>query len=78
MHPPRTENVGTAHGHIRQSKMPLDPNSKAVKEALKEGLQEWLNDQMAEFGKWSLRTLLALFVAGIVWLALVSSGWKHP
>lgn len=74
---PRTENVGTAIGQTGRAKMPLDPNSKAVKDALKEGLQEWLNDQMAEFGKWSLRTLLALLIAGVVWLALVSSGWKH-
>jgi len=78
MNPPRIDNAGTPAGPQPKRVMPIDPNSKAVKEALKEGLQEWLNDQMAEFGKWSLRTLLALFVAGIVWLALVSSGWKHP
>ena len=52
MNPPRIDNAGTPAGPQPKRVMPIDPNSKAVKEALKEGLQEWLNDQMAEFGKW--------------------------
>lgn len=58
--------------------MPIDPKNDAIKEALKEGLREWLDDQFAEFGKWTMRAVVAAFLAGIVWLALVSSGWKHP
>lgn len=58
--------------------MPIDPKSDAIKQALKEGLREWLDDQFAEFGKWTMRAALAALLAGIVWLSLVSSGWKHP
>ena len=57
--------------------MPLDPKNDAIKEALKEGLREWLDDQFAEFGKWTMRAAVAALLAGVVWLALVSSGWKH-
>lgn len=58
--------------------MPLDPKNDAIKAALKEGLREWLDDQFAEFGKWTMRAAVAAMLAGIVWLALISSGWKHP
>lgn len=58
--------------------MPVDPKNEAIKEALKEGLREWLDDQFAEFGKWTMRAAVAALLAGIVWLALISSGWKHP
>jgi len=57
--------------------MPVEPQNEAMKDALKEGLREWLDDQFAEFGKWTLRAAIAALLAGIVWLALVSSGWKH-
>ena len=57
--------------------MPIEPQNEAMKDALKEGLREWLDDQFAEFGKWTLRAAIAALLAGIVWLALVSSGWKH-
>jgi hypothetical protein len=58
--------------------MPLDPQNEAIKDALKEGLREWLDDQFAEFGKWTMRAAMAAALAGVVWLALISSGWKHP
>ena len=57
--------------------MPIEPQNEAMKDALKEGLREWLDDQFAEFGKWTLRAAIAALLAGVVWLALVSSGWKH-
>lgn len=58
--------------------MPLDPKNEAIKDALKEGLREWLDDQFAEFGKWTMRAVLAALLAGIIYLALISNGWKHP
>lgn len=57
--------------------MPIDPKNEAIKEALKEGLHEWLDEKFAELGKWTLRGGCAAFLAGLVWLALVSSGWTH-
>lgn len=57
--------------------MPLDVNNESVKDALKEGLTEWLDDKFAELGKWTLRGILAAALAGLVWLTLVSNGWAH-
>lgn len=57
--------------------MPIDPKNEAIKEALKEGIREWLDDQFMELGKWTLRGLAAGLLAGLVWLMLVSSGWVH-
>jgi len=53
----------------------IDPTNDAIKQALKEGLHEWLDERFAELGKWTLRGLAAAFLAGVVWLTLVSSGW---
>jgi hypothetical protein len=57
--------------------MPIDPKNEAIKQALKEGIREWLDDQFKELGKWTFRGLAAGALAGIVWLMLVSSGWVH-
>lgn len=46
---------------------PIDPKDPAIKAALKEALSEWLDDQFSQFGKWTLRSLLAvLFAAGVI------------
>lgn len=58
--------------------MPIDPKNDAVKAALKEGLREWLDEQFAELGKWTMRGLAAMLLAGLVWLFLISSGWHKP
>lgn len=57
--------------------MPIDPKNDAIKAALKEGLREWLDEKFADLGKWTLQGLCAAALAGLVWLALVSSGWTH-
>lgn len=57
--------------------MPLDTKNDELKQALKEGLREWLDEKFAELGKWTLQGLAAMALAGLVWLALVSSGWTH-
>ena len=51
----------------------IDPND--LKQALKEGLREWLDEKFAAFGKWSLGGLAALALAGLVYLAMVGAGW---
>lgn len=53
--------------------MPLD--KEAQKEALKEAIREWLDEQFAEFGKWTIKGLLVLAFAGCVFLALRGQGW---
>ena len=78
MEAPRTDNAGTPEGPLLSKKMPLDPNSRAVKEALKEGVSEWLDEQFARLGKWTLGGLLAAVLAGAIYVALIGAGWKHP
>lgn len=49
---------------------------KAIqKEAIKEAIREWLDAAFAEFGKWTLRSLFALFLGGIVYVIMLSQGW---
>jgi len=55
--------------------MPIDPRDKAVKDALKEAMREWLDDMFATFGKWSLAGLLSAALVGAVYLALTGAGW---
>jgi len=47
----------------------IDPDIQ--KEAVKEGIKEWLNDQFATFGKWSFMALMSAAFAGLIYLALV-------
>lgn len=46
------------------------------KEAIKEALQEWLDEKFIEFGKLSMKSILALALAGLVYLWSVTNGWK--
>lgn len=53
----------------------FDLRNDGVKQALKEGIREWLDDAFAEFGKWTLKGILAAALAGLTWLAV--QGWIH-
>ncbi len=55
--------------------MPTGLDKETTKEAVKEALKEWLDEKFSEFGKWSLRGLMAATVAGITYLFLISEGW---
>ncbi len=46
------------------------------KQAIKEGLQEWLNEKFSEFGKFSMRALLAFLLVALVYIWSSSQGWK--
>ena len=49
-----------------------------VKKALiKEALQEWLDKQFTMVGKWTVKGLISMAIAGVVYLWLSSHGW-HP
>jgi hypothetical protein len=51
----------------------IDP--EVQKQAVKEALREWLNDQFAAFGRWTFYGLMSAAFAGLVYLALTGSGW---
>lgn len=46
-----------------------------MKEAIKEGLREWLDEKYAAFGRWTFRGLMALTFSALVWLIALSQGW---
>ena len=45
------------------------------KEVIKEALKEWLDEKYAIFGRWTLRSLLALLLAAVTYLAF-KTGWR--
>ena len=53
--------------------MPLDKD--AAKEIVKEALKEWLDEKYAAFGRWSFNGLMALALAGAVYVFMISQGW---
>jgi hypothetical protein len=49
-----------------------------IKDAMKEAMREWLDDKFAEVGRWGLKSLAALAIVALLWLILVTHGWKPP
>jgi hypothetical protein len=54
----------------------MKPTPQETKQAIKEGLQEWLESKFSEFGKLSLKAILALLVAALVYIWAATQGWK--
>ena len=52
----------------------IDPN--ITKDAVKEALKEWLNEQFAAFGKWTFTGLLSVAFCGMVYLWLAGHGFS--
>ena len=51
----------------------MTPNEH--KQAIKEGLSEWLDDKFSEFGRFSMKGLFAMALVALVYLWAVSQGW---
>jgi hypothetical protein len=51
-------------------------DKESQKELIKEAIKEWLSEQAAEFGWWTLKCIGMAAFAGIIYLALISQGWK--
>ena len=47
------------------------------KDIMKQAIKEWLDDAFAEFGKWTIKGILALAFCGAVYLALKGQGWTR-
>lgn len=50
-------------------------DKEELKEALKDAMREWLDEKYSQFGKWTLHGLLAMAVAVLTLVTLVSQGW---
>lgn len=53
-----------------------DADPDVVKAAIKEAISEWLDEQFARFGKWSLASLAALGLAALIYFILTMNGWS--
>lgn len=51
-------------------------NETIVKEALKEALKEWLDEKYAAFGRWSIKTLAALFLSSVISIIIYANWMK--
>lgn len=46
-----------------------------VKNALKQGLKEWLDEKFADFGKWSAMGIGAAALALLAYFVMALNGW---
>jgi hypothetical protein len=53
-----------------------DIGAEEQKKIMKEALKEWLDEQFAALGRWTLKGAAAIALAGVVYLFLISQGWK--
>jgi hypothetical protein len=49
-----------------------------IREALKEGMRSWLDDQFAILGRWTLRGMGAMGFFLLIYFWLSAHGWKAP
>jgi len=47
-----------------------------IKQAVKEAAKEMIAEQVEEFGRWTLKCLIVMAFAGLIWLALKGQGWS--
>jgi uncharacterized membrane protein YraQ (UPF0718 family) len=56
-----------------------DQHQKAlVKQALKEGIKEWLDEQARAFGWFSMKWIGGVVIGGLIMIWLATHGWKAP
>jgi ABC-type multidrug transport system permease subunit len=57
-------------------------HEEQMKAAVKEALKEWLDERWMQYtstiGKWMLGMLSAAALAAVLYLILWSNGWKQP
>lgn len=53
------------------------PLHGVTKDAVKEALKEWLDEQFARVGKWTVHGVLAVALAALVYFILVHNGWRQ-
>lgn len=55
----------------------LDDRKKFIKDTMKEGLKEWLDEKINIFGRWSLRSIGAALIVALIYFVLTINGWSH-
>jgi len=56
--------------------------SEEMKSAIKQALKEWLDERWTHYtsrlGTWMIGLIAAAALAAIGWMILTANGWKHP
>lgn len=55
--------------------MSLDKDEQ--KAIFKQAIKEWLDEVFAEFGKYTLKGILALTLCGVIYFGMLASGWHR-
>ena len=48
-----------------------------TKEAVKEALKEWLDEQFARVGRWTVYGIVAAGLVALVYFILMHNGWRQ-
>ena len=56
--------------------MPVDLDREAQKEAIKEAISEWLDASFADVGRWTVKGLIAVALAGTLYAYLITKGFR--
>lgn len=56
--------------------MANDFDKEMLKDALKEGAKEWLDEKMQALGWWTFRGMSAAALFALFYFVLISQGWK--
>jgi len=46
-----------------------------MKQAMKEGLKEWLDERYTEFGRWTFGMLFVAIIGALAYFVLSINGW---
>lgn len=53
------------------------PLHGVTKEAVKEALKEWLDEQFARVGRWTVYGIVAAGLVALVYFILMHNGWRQ-
>ena len=56
----------------------MSKQEELIKEAMKEAIKEWLDEKYMAFGKWSIKTIGALFLSSVLSIILYANWIKFP
>ncbi len=61
----------------RPRRVPRNLEAEVLKEAYKEAMKEWLDDQFAKFGRWSFFGILSASLTALIYFILTANGWHR-
>lgn len=68
--------MSDADKEVQKEVIKYSISAGTVKQAVKEAAKEMIAEQIEEFGRWTLKCLIVMAFAGLIWLALKGQGWS--